>query len=122
MLKPTACLTLTLMSLTLLLVEEGQAVCCPGTPKGWLPPYIRCKDGSDHSIGHCCGTGSCNYLCCNCNGGKCLGGNRGKRSVAEVMNDYRITVEQFKVQDRNADGVIDIKELEVFLGKWKFIT
>ena len=38
------------------------------------------------------------------------------------MNDYRITVEQFKVQDRNADGVIDIKELEVFLGRWKFIT
>jgi hypothetical protein len=54
-----------LFAAALVFTPEARADCCPNAlGAGWT----TCADGTS-SGGGCCGVGSCNIFCCNCDGG-----------------------------------------------------
>jgi hypothetical protein len=105
-------MTLVKSILLLLIVVVAQlpsavdSVCCTTEPSGW------CADGYNPPF-PCCGVGSCNVFCCNCDGGcrkKKSGRSRyGQAGVFGEMAAYR-------TMDTNGDGGVDQEEAFAYLG------
>ena len=77
-----------------------------------LYTYTACGDGKYHDS-PCCGRGSCNIFCCNCDGG-CLGSTAPAFTKSD---DIPNSIARYHSFDQNHDGKIDREEFKKFLSK-----
>jgi hypothetical protein len=93
---------LILLELMILQFPSTESVCCV------VDDRRQCADGSV-AVALCCGKGSCNVFCCNCDGG-CKGSrSRGGGHIFSEMAAYRM-------MDLNGDGGVDEEEAFTYLG------
>ncbi|CAG7834734.1 unnamed protein product [Allacma fusca] len=90
-------------------VAHVSGQCCRADRIGDIFSLVACADRS--AATPCCAYGSCNFFCCNCDGG-CRQENRGKRS----LNQTDVSVyHTFKSLDENGDGGVDKREVTRFI-------
>ncbi|KAK2051972.1 hypothetical protein LY76DRAFT_365940 [Colletotrichum caudatum] len=68
---------------------------CPG--KAQICPTSFCCDGSQQGPFACCGIGSCNIFCCNCDDG-CLGGSDSCPNVCGSSQGTEFTNQQIELR------------------------
>lgn len=107
--KFTAFVTLSSIAMVLLCVLEQsqvEALCCHTDANS------KCNDGSNGTP--CCGKGSCNIFCCNCDGGCWPSKDRRRRDENSIPEETNSTL-ILSQYDTNNDGHFDHDEAHNYM-------